>query len=1036
MTTVEKLGSVAVIGGGIAGIQASLDLADQGFKIYLIESNPSIGGRMVQLDKTFPTLDCAMCILGPKLVDVQRHPNIELLSYCDPKSLEGSAGNFTLKYLKKARYVDQDKCTGCGICEEKCPVWIYDDFNEGLTRKDKKGRERAGRKNVSISFPQAVPKVAYIHAETCRFLQKGKCRVCEKNCGPGAIDFEQKDEECEINVGSIITTTGFDPFDVKKFDRLHFGEYPNVYTTLQFERLLNASGPTGGEVIRRSDEKHPKKIAFLQCIGSRDLSVDRSYCSAACCMYAIKEAIMAKEHDPSLEAYIFYMDIRAFGKGFEEFYKRAKEEFNIHFIKSRIYELQEDSETQNLLLKYEDFLGTIKTEEMDMVILSTGMDTESHADFLQNCLHLELDQNGFVRTDPMKPIETSVPGIYVCGVASGPKDIPDTVAQASGAAAKAAILLKDVRGTEVEEIKLPKPLKVSPDDEARVGVFVCHCGHNIASVVDVKAVAEYAETFPNVKYATDPMYACAADTQLVIKEKIKEHKLNRIIVASCTPRTHEPLFRSTLMEVGLNEFLFELTNLREHVSWVHPHDEKEATEKAKDMLRGAIARTCRLEPLLKEKIPLVQKAVVVGGGVSGMTCALDIARGGYPVYLIEKEEELGGELLEIPELHNGLKGKEIVAELEKQVRNEKNITLFTGAEIENISGAVGNFKASVNGQEIEFGGAVLATGAKPFNPNGYYRYGENSKVMTQREFEQKFDDLDPQTVVMIQCVGSREDEPPRTNCSRICCTTAIHNSIRIKERNPNANVFILYRDIRTYGDLEELYLHSRQLGVNFLCFDEKREPVVNSEGRVEVFDITLGELLQINPDLILLSTALVPKPNEDLSQMFKVPRGADNFFLEAHVKLRPIDFATDGVFLAGTAHYPKFTYESIFQASGAAVRVMSLLAPGYLLSEGAISEVDQDACRGCGRCEEICPYKAIELQEKSVELETRAIETVKAFVNPGVCKGCGLCVVTCPVSAITISHFQDSTIEAQVDAILEKPEMVEVVVDQPPVEAP
>ncbi|MHA2109578.1 MAG: FAD-dependent oxidoreductase, partial [Candidatus Hodarchaeales archaeon] len=518
MTEAEKIGSVAVIGGGIAGIQSSLDLADQGFKVYLLESNPSIGGRMVQLDKTFPTLDCAMCILGPKLVETERHPNIELLSYCDPVNLQGSEGNFTLTYLKKARYVDEELCTGCGICEEKCPVWIEDDFNEGLTRKDKKGREKAGRKNISIPFPQAVPKVAYLQPDTCRFFQEGKCKICEKKCGPGAIDYNQKDEECAINVGAVITTTGFDPFDVKEIDRLHFGDYPNVFSTLQFERLLNASGPTEGEVVRRSDGNHPKKIAFLQCIGSRDLSINKEYCSAACCMYAIKEAIMAKEHDPDIEVYIFYMDIRAFGKGFEEFYKRAINEFDIKFINSRAYEIEEDPKTHNLLLKYEQFMDSpsIVTAEMDMVVLSTGMDPNSHKEFLQDRLHLELDHNGFVKTDPLKPIETSVPGVYVCGVASGPKDIPDTVAQASGAAAKAAILLKNVRGSEIEEKKYPRAIKVDPMDESRIGVFVCHCGHNIASVVDVKEVSEYAKTFPNVKYSNDPMYACAADTQLLI----------------------------------------------------------------------------------------------------------------------------------------------------------------------------------------------------------------------------------------------------------------------------------------------------------------------------------------------------------------------------------------------------------------------------------------------------------------------------------------------------------------------------------------
>jgi heterodisulfide reductase subunit A len=1037
MTT--KVGSVAVIGGGIAGIQASLDLAAQGFKVYLLENNPSIGGRMVQLDKTFPTLDCAMCILGPKLVDVQRHPNIELLSYCQPQGLEGSAGNFTLKYVKKARYVEEDLCTGCGICEENCPTWQYDDFNDGLTRKDKKGREKAGRKTISIPFPQAVPKVAYLSPETCTFFQKGKCKICQKKCDAGAVNYDQKDEECIINVGAVIATTGFDPFDVKKEERFHFGEYPNVFTTLQFERLLNASGPTGGEVIRRSDGKHPKRIAFLQCVGSRDLSIKKEYCSAACCMFAIKEAIMAKEHDPEVEAYIFYMDIRAFGKGFEEFYKRAINEFGIKFIKSRFYEIEQNPENNNLLLKYEDFLKTpsINTVEMDMVVLSTGMDPTSHSEFLEGCLHLDLDHNGFVKVNPTKPIESSVPGVYVCGVASGPKDIPDTVAQASGAAAKASILLKDSRGAEVEEQKYPRPIDVDPTDESRIGVFVCHCGHNIASVVDVQDVAEYAKTFPNVKYATDPMYACAADTQLLIKEKIKEHNLNRIIVASCTPRTHEPLFRSTLKEAGLNEFLFELTNLREHVSWVHPDEKVEATVKAKDMLRGAIARTCRLEPLLKEKIPIVQKAVVVGGGVTGMTSALDIARGGFPVYLIEKEDQLGGELLNIPQLHNELKGADIAKDLIEQVNAERNITLFTGATIKKLTGAVGNYTGTVNGQEIEFGAAILATGAEPFIPEGYYRYGEDSKVMTQREFELDFDIKNPQNVVMIQCVGSREDESPRTYCSRICCTTAMKNSIRIKERNPEANIFVLFKDIRTYGDIEELYLKARQLGVVFIGYTDENKPIVHPNGDVEVFDITIGELLRIpNPDLVLLSTPLVPKPNDELSQLFKVPRGADKFFLEAHVKLRPIDFATDGVFLAGTAHYPKFIHESIYQASGAAVRVMSLLAPGYLLSEGAISEVDEEMCRGCGRCEEICPYKAIELHEREIELETRTIKTIKAHVNPGVCKGCGLCVVTCPVSAIKISHFQNETISAQVDAILMKPEPTDGIGEQPPVEAP
>jgi heterodisulfide reductase subunit A len=1035
----SMLGSVAVIGGGIAGMQASLDLAEQGFLVYIIESNPSIGGRMVQLDKTFPTLDCAMCILGPKLVDIQRHPNIRLLTYCDAKKLSGTPGNFKLKYLKKARYVNEDKCTGCGDCEANCPYWVKDEFNADLMRIDKKGRGQPGRKTVSIPFPQAVPKIAYIQSHNCAFLQKGKCGICKKKCGPGAIDYEQKDEEKEISIGAVIVTTGFDPFDPKEITSLHYGQFPNVVTALQFERLLSASGPTEGEVIRSSDQKHPKKIAWLQCIGSRNPTLNRNYCSAACCMFAIKEAIMAKEHDPEVEAYIFYMDIRAFGKGFEDFYQRAINEFNIHFIKSRISEIRENPENNNLILKYEDFEGTavISTEEMDMVVLSTGLDPTSHTEYLESNLNLEVSETGFVVTDPLKPLETNHEGVYVCGVASGPKDIPDTVIQASGAAAKASILLKDVRGTEIVEKILPIPTEVRPTDEPRIGVLVCHCGHNIASVVDCEGVANYAKQFNNVVYATDPMYACAADSQLMMKEAIKEHKLNRVIVASCTPRTHEPLFRSTLMEAGLNEFLFDLVNLREQVSWVHPHQKEEANVKARDLVRGAITRACGLEALYKEKIPIVKKALVIGGGVAGMTSALDLARAGYPVYLVEKEDQLGGELLKIPELHNGLKGPEVVANMQKEIINEPNITVFVNVELEEVRGSVGNFKGKIQGMELEFGAIILATGAEPFTPNGYYNYGTASNVITLRELEERFDDVDPQSVVMIQCVGSREDEAPRTYCSRVCCTVAIKNSIRIKERNPDANVFILYKDIRTYGDLEELYLKARELGTVFIRYTKDREPTVDSEGTVTVFDAMLGANLRIKPDIVALSVPLVPKPNEKLGQMLKCTRGADNFFLEAHVKLRPIDSATDGIFFAGTSQFPKFSSESISQGSGAAVRVMALLAKGYILSEGAIAIVNQDICRGCGRCEEVCAFKAIELETKTIKMETQELTMVKSVVNEAVCKGCGSCVVTCPVSAITIKHFPDKLIESQLESLLKKPDLTEIFeADIPPIGAP
>ncbi len=457
-----KVGAVAVIGAGIAGIQSALDLADGGFKVYLIDSKTTIGGRMAQLDKTFPTLDCAMCIVSPKLVEASRHPNIDLILYSDVTSVSGTEGNFKLKLLKKARYVEEDKCTGCGICVEKCPSKVPDEYNAGLSK----------RKAIYLAFPQAVPRVMTIDKEKCLYLTKEKCGVCKKVCAAGAINYEQKDREIVLDVGSIILATGFTPFDpllLKQYRPTH----PDVITSMQFERILSASGPTQGHVLRPSDGKAPKYIGFIQCIGSRNPHIGRSRCSSVCCMQATKEAIIAREHDPNLDITIFNIDIRAFGKGFEEFYKRAKDEFGIKFIGSRPPEVQLDS-TGKIFVRYEDMNeGKIKNMSLDLIVLSVGLDPSPETKKLTSMLGLDLDEFGNVASLIDHPLETNAPGILACGVVQGPKDIPDTVAQGSGAAAKASALLATERGTLIKEKIFPKE-KVIPE-QPRIGVMVCHC---------------------------------------------------------------------------------------------------------------------------------------------------------------------------------------------------------------------------------------------------------------------------------------------------------------------------------------------------------------------------------------------------------------------------------------------------------------------------------------------------------------------------------------------------------------------------------
>ena len=834
-----------------------------------------------------------------------------------------------------------------------------------------------------------------------------ECMECVKACEPGAIIHDMIPQIEEREYDAVIVSLGFDEFEAEVLKEYGYGRYKNVITSIQFERLLSASGPTKGELLRPSDKKHANKIAFLQCVGSRDEKIGHGYCSSVCCMYAIKEAVIAKEHQKEVEPHIFFMDMRTYGKDFEKYYERAKRDIGVNFHRARVAKVEED-EKKNLIIYFEDEDGRLKKEKFDLVVLSVGMEPPKDAKKLASIFGIKLNKYGFAERDTFDPLSTSQDGVYVAGAFSSPKDIPETVAEALGATGYVMERIKGKRKVEEEETREEK---IVESEEPRVGVFICHCGKNIGGYIDVKEVVEYAKTIEHVVYAEDNLYTCSQDTQEKMKDIIEKYGLNRVIVASCTPRTHEPLFRETIRDAGLNKYLFEMANIRDQDSWVHMQRREEATEKAKDLVRMAVYKAIRKRPLKEYKIPVNKAAVVIGGGIAGLESARSLSKMGHKVYLIEKNSVLGGHARKIKEGVFGEDVQNYLKNLIESVKEDKNIEVILNAEIERVEGFVGNYKTYIKGMDkpIEHGGVIIATGAREYKPKEFM-YGEDERVITQTELDDYIENgkiKTDGTYVMIQCVGSRNEEHPY--CSRTCCSHAIHNAIKLKEKG--AEVYILYRDIRTYGFREELYTEARKKGILFVRFEKENEPKVkqeNGELVVYTFDPILKTNLRIKSDYVVLSTGIEPdkEGNEKIAKLFKVPLNEDGFFLEAHMKLRPVDFATEGVFLAGLAHAPKFVDESIVQAKAAAARCATLLSKPYITTQGEVAIVDEKKCIGCGLCEDVCAFGAISLKEKKVLGEIKKV----AEVNPVLCKGCGACTASCRPAAIDLLGYSNSEV--------------------------
>jgi heterodisulfide reductase subunit A-like polyferredoxin len=858
--------------------------------------------------------------------------------------------------------------------------------------------------------------------ESARCMSCGICSECYQcldACLAGAINHEMVAVDKELTVGSVVLATGAKPYDPTPLSDIYlYKQNPNVLTSLEFERLLSSGGPTMGHLVRPSDHKEPKKIAWLQCIGSRDNNkCGNSYCSSVCCMYAMKDAMIAKEHSSEeLDAAIFYMDIRSFGKDYEMYYDRARDREGIRFVKARVHSVIENRENQNLILRFADENGAIMEEEFDMLVLSVGLEVSKETLELADRLGINVNKHKFIESDPFAPLASSREGIFACGTFQGPKDIPSSVTEASAAAGLAGCVIAEARGTDTKTLKIPEEIDIS-GQEARVGVFVCNCGSNIAGVVDVPGVQAYAATLPGVVFTDNNLFTCSQDTQAKIKDKILEEKLNRVVVASCSPKTHAPMFMETLEACGLNRYLFEMANIRNQDSWVHADSPELATEKARDLIRMAVARAVQLKPLHGKVIPVKKHALVVGGGIAGMNAALDLAKQGFESTLIEKQSQLGGMGRK---LHHTIEGADIRAYVDKlvtQVGSEEKITVLTDSEIVNFEGFQGNFKTAVRAgaqkevQEIKHGVIIVATGAGENTPKEFL-YGEDQRVLTQTQLGDRLADKgcsDLDTVVMIQCVGSRNEERP--NCSRICCQSAIKNALAIKKSSPDTQVFILYRDMRMYGQMEDYYTEARKQGVIFVRFDKNNPPVAKASDEgvlVTIKDHVLQRDIEICSDILALSAGVLPSGSEELGSKMKLNTNSEGYFLEAHVKLRPVDMGSDAVFLCGTAHGPQLISEAIVQANAAASRAVTFLSKDEIKLSAIKAEVFTDHCVKCLTCVRSCPFEVPQFNVEKGEIE----------IDPALCQGCGVCACVCPRQTINLNNYEDDQITCEIETLL------------------
>ncbi len=1003
MSEKKKNGAVLIMGGGVAGIHAALQLADQGYYVYIVEKKPTIGGMMPQLSRTFG--ECFCCKIYPQAYGCQWNPNIEILTLSEIEKIDGKVGNFTVTVNKKPRYVKEELCNACGECSRVCPVDVTDN----------KAFQAENTKAIYIEHPFTVPMAYSVDASNCSFVKDGSCGECVKACPVNAIDLKAKEEKLKLKVGAILLSPGFNLFDPSKNANFGYG-LPNVITAKEFERMSSPFGNTHGQVLRPSDGEVPKKVAWLLCVGSRDINKsDNAYCSAVCCMYSLKEAYeMKKKLGDEFEATLFYMDIRAFGKGWEEYYNKAKEA-GIKLVRCRVHTVT-PIEGDNLEIAYLNGNGELQKSEFNLVVLATGMETPEDCVELAQKTKINLTLGDFVDTSSFSPTVTSVPGIFVAGAFQAPKDIYDSITDARAAADNIARLLGSSVSKETEETKEPE---LKEEDETKIGVFFIGFPWTALSVDDLKDLESYAQGLPNVKMVLSDYKQMNPGKFLdAIKENISSKSLNRVVLVSNMPQFHEDAVKNVMSAAGLNPLMLEIVDLRDIAGCGGGNSDSGQLNRVKDLLRMGVSRANLLEPVKLYSTPISKSALVVGGGVSGMVTSLSLAEQGYQVYLVEKGEKLGGNALSLNKTWKNEDVQAYVEELVKKVEKNDNITVYMGSKIKSVRGSAGNFESVIStkdgSESLNHGVAIIATGAQEYKPKEYL-YGENDRVITLFDLDQKLKNdtkglKKVKSVAFIQCVGSRE--PKRPYCSRVCCTHTVENALKLKELNPEIEIYILYRQMRTYGLREQILLNARHQDIRFIQYslDEKPSVSANKKNlRVVVKDPILGKSVEIDPDMLVLASAITPNAdNSELSKLFHVPLNSDGFFQETKDEgLRFSGARVDGVFFCGLAHYPKSLDESIVQAEAVAAQAASFLNKDIYKVERQVAVVNPDFCAVCCTCVRTCPYEVPFIGEDAYSV-----------IDPARCMGCGACVTECPGKAITLQNFTDQQLLNQIDALL------------------